>query len=94
MPKTQRVERVQFTRCPYDASPIEAEAQSGGSTLLSCSTCDAAWEWYRTWLRRVREPDREAVRLARAGREPVRVVRGIPVPAAEATWRRMRSSSS
>jgi hypothetical protein len=64
MPKQSLVE---FTRCPYDASPIEAETYSGGSALLSCSTCGAAWEWHNAWLRRVREPDREAVRRARAG---------------------------
>jgi hypothetical protein len=58
---------VEFTRCPYDASPIEAETYSGGSALLSCSTCGAAWEWHNAWLRRVREPDRDAVRRARAG---------------------------
>jgi hypothetical protein len=58
---------MEFTRCPYDASPIEAETYSGGSALLSCSTCGAAWEWHNAWLRRVREPDRDAVRRARAG---------------------------
>jgi len=59
---------MEFTKCPYDGAKIEAE-YSGGSTLLSCSTCGAAWEWHNAWLRRVREPDREAVRTARAGRE-------------------------
>ncbi|HEY5013109.1 MAG TPA: hypothetical protein VIK61_10445 [Acidimicrobiia bacterium] len=62
---------MEFTRCPYDASPIETEAYSGGSALLSCSVCGAAWEWHNAWLRRVREPDREAVRRARAGNLPV-----------------------
>jgi hypothetical protein len=95
VPKTQRVERVEFTRCPYDASPIEAAMYPGGSTLLTCSTCGAAWEWYRTWLRRIREPDRDLVRAARATDEPVRVVRGAPVPAfADHLWRHVRSSSA
>jgi hypothetical protein len=86
---------VEFTRCPYDASPIEAEPCSSGSTLLSCSTCGAAWEWYKTWLRRVREPDREAVRAARGGREPVPVIRGVPNPdLAGAMWRQVKASSS
>jgi hypothetical protein len=62
---------VEFTRCPYDASPIDAETYSGGSALLSCSVCGAAWEWHNAWLRRVREPDRDAVRKARAGNFPV-----------------------
>jgi hypothetical protein len=94
MPNTLPVE---FTRCPYDASPIaiEAKTYSGGSTRLSCSTCGAAWEWCDTWLRRVREPDREAVRAARAGREPAPVIRGVPNPAlADAMWRQVTSSSS
>jgi hypothetical protein len=95
LPKTQRVERVEFTRCPYDASPIEAETFAGGSTILSCAICGAAWEWYRTWLRRIREPDRDAVRAARAAKEPVRVVRGAPVPAfADHLWRHVKSSSA
>ena len=95
MPKTQRVERVEFTLCPYDASQIELEPDWRGPALLSCSVCGAAWEWHNAWLRRVREPDREAVRLALAGRDPGRVVRGGREPAFVATmWRRARSSSS
>ena len=89
------VERVQFTRCPYDASHIELETDWRGPALLSCSVCGAAWEWHNTWLRRVREPDREAIRLAQAGREPLPVIRGGPEPAFVATmWRQARSSSS
>jgi hypothetical protein len=57
---------VEFTRCPYDSSPIQTEACPGGQTLR-CLVCGAAWEWHHTWLRRVREPDRDAVRAARAG---------------------------
>jgi hypothetical protein len=95
MPKTEGVERVEFTRCPYDASPIEFEAYPAGLTLLSCSTCGAAWQWYKTWLRRVREPDRDAVLSARAGREPTRVIRGAPHSVlADAMWRQVTSSSS
>jgi hypothetical protein len=83
---------VEFTRCPYDASPIESEAHSDGWTLLSCTTCGAAWEWYSTRLSRVREPDREAVRLARAA--PAPVIRSTPNPAlADAMWRQVKSSS-
>jgi hypothetical protein len=86
---------VEFAQCPYDASPIEHEAYSGGSTLLACSTCGAAWEWHNTWLRRLRGPDHEAVRLARAGREPVQVFRDVPDPASsDATWHQVTSSSA
>jgi hypothetical protein len=95
MPKTSAVERMEFTLCPYDGSEIELEADWRGPALLSCSVCGAAWEWHNAWLRRVREPDREAVRAAMAGREPGRVVRGGREPAFVATmWRRARSSSS
>jgi hypothetical protein len=56
---------VELTQCPYDSTPIEAESLSGGSMLLTCSRCSAAWELHGAWLRRVREPDREAVKMAR-----------------------------
>ena len=56
---------MELTQCPYDSTPIEAEALSGGSMLLTCGRCAAAWELHGAWLRRVREPDREAVRMAR-----------------------------
>jgi hypothetical protein len=93
-PRCRRLGCVEFTRCPYDASPIEVEASASGSTLLSCSTCGAAWEWYKTWLRRIREPDREAVRSARAANAPVQVIRGAPNPALSAAmWRQVKSSS-
>jgi hypothetical protein len=59
------IENVELTQCPYDSTPIEAEALSGGSMLLTCARCSAAWELHGAWLRRVREPDREAVKLAR-----------------------------
>ena len=56
---------VQLSQCPYDQSPIEAEVCSGGSLLLKCECCGAAWEWHGAWLRRLQEPNREAVRTAR-----------------------------
>ncbi len=87
------MERTQFTRCPYDASPIEAETDgaAAGPALLACPTCGAVWEWHNSWLRRVREPDREAVRAARRGDKPPTVIRTAPNPAlAEAMWRETR----
>jgi hypothetical protein len=84
---------VEFTRCPYDASPIETEPSVGGATLLSCPTCGASWEWYKTWLRRLREPDRQAVRDARAKNTPPPVIRGAPNPElAGAMWRQVKGS--
>jgi hypothetical protein len=56
---------VELTQCPYDHTDIEAEAWSGGSIVLSCPACDAAWEWHGAWLRRVREPDRDKMIAAR-----------------------------
>jgi hypothetical protein len=95
VPKNEAVERVEFTRCPYDASPIQFEAYPAGLTLLSCTTCGAAWQWYKTWLQRVREPDRKAVLSARAGGEPTPVIRGTPNPVlADAMWRQVSPSSS
>ena len=59
---------MELSQCPYDGTPIEAEALSGGSMLLTCPRCSAEWEWHGAWLRRVREPDREAVVTARESR--------------------------
>jgi hypothetical protein len=82
---------VEITRCPYDASSIEPEPYSGSSTLLSCTTCGAAWEWNHTTLLRIREPDRDAVRFARS-HEQVSVIRDAPNPAlADAMWRQVPS---
>lgn len=57
----QRV--MQLETCPYDGSPIQAESFSGGSVLLSCAHCDAAWEWHNAWVRRVQPPDRARLAL-------------------------------
>jgi hypothetical protein len=56
---------VELTHCPYCDHPVEAESFSGGSLLLSCPQCAAAWEWHNAWLRRVRKPNRAAVLQAR-----------------------------
>jgi len=56
---------VELTQCPYDSTPIDAEFLSGGSMLLTCPRCQAEWEWHGAWLRRIREPDRDAVLAAR-----------------------------
>jgi hypothetical protein len=87
------VQCVAFDRCPYDASPIDAEAYTGGATLLSCPTCGAAWGWRKTWLRRIREPDPEVIRLARDD-DPPRLVSGVQAADARATFRGVRSSIS
>ncbi len=57
---------VNFQRCPYDGTPIEAEAYSGGSFLLSCTACGAAWEAHNSLVLRVSEPDWEEARRAKA----------------------------
>ncbi len=56
---------VNLQRCPYDGTPIEAEAYSGGSYLLSCVACGAEWEAHNTLVRRVADPDWERARGVR-----------------------------
>ena len=56
---------MQLTQCPYDGSDICVETLSGGSVLLSCDWCGAAWEWHGAWIHRVTAPDKEAVRSVR-----------------------------
>jgi hypothetical protein len=70
---------VELTQCPYDHTTIEAEAWSGGSIVLSCPACDAAWEWHGAWLRRVREPDRDRMIEAR-NRTGARSTETAPAP--------------
>jgi hypothetical protein len=53
---------MEFTTCPYDGTDITAEDYSGGSVLLRCEQCGAAWERHNAWIHRVVEPDRERVR--------------------------------
>jgi hypothetical protein len=57
---------VNLQRCPYDGTPIEAEAYSGGSFLLSCTSCGAAWEAHNSLVLRVSDPDWDAARRAKA----------------------------
>ena len=54
-----------LSQCPYDGTPVQAEALSGGSILLSCGACEAAWEYHGAWLGQLRKPDRNKVRAAR-----------------------------
>ena len=57
---------MNLQRCPYDGTPIEAEAYSGGSFLLSCTACGAAWEAHNSLVLRVSDPDWDAARRAKA----------------------------
>jgi hypothetical protein len=59
---------VTFERCPYDATLISAEAFSGGSLMLTCERCGAAWEAHNSLIRRVIEPAWDEVRAAQAER--------------------------
>jgi hypothetical protein len=61
---------VNLQRCPYDGTPVDAESYSGGSFLLTCSTCGAEWEAHNTLVRRVTGPDWNAARRARASNGP------------------------
>ena len=55
-----------FERCPYDATLISAEAFSGGSLMLTCERCGAAWEAHNSLIRRVIEPAWDEVQAAQA----------------------------
>ena len=70
---------MELTQCPYDHTTIEAEAWSGGSIVLSCPACDAAWEWHGAWLRRIREPHRDKMIAART-RKAAPAVETAPAP--------------
>jgi hypothetical protein len=85
---------VEPTNCPYDASPIEPEADWLGPTRLCCSVCGAAWEWHNMGLRRVREPDRDAILRARSRREPVHAVAAGPIASTGAGIEVRRSPSA
>jgi hypothetical protein len=57
---------MELTQCPYDGTAISVETLSGGSLLLRCSSCEAAWERHGVWIGRLRPPDRHLLRAARA----------------------------
>lgn len=59
---------MELQQCPYDGAAIEAESYSGGSIVLTCPDCGAAWEWHNALVWRIREPDRDTVRSRRADR--------------------------
>ena len=61
---------VNLQRCPYDGTPIEAEAYSGGSFLLTCTACGAEWEAHNSLVRRLGEPDWDRARAARCTPDP------------------------
>lgn len=57
---------MNLQRCPYDGTPIEAEAYSGGSFLLTCTVCGAEWEAHNSLVRRLGDPDWNRARAARS----------------------------
>lgn len=57
---------VTLERCPYDSTPITAEGYSGGSLMLTCERCGAAWEAHNSLIRRVIEPSWDEVEQAKA----------------------------
>lgn len=56
---------VKLQRCPYDGTPLDVDAYSGGSYLLNCASCEAEWEAHNELVRRTAEPDWDKVRAAR-----------------------------
>ena len=59
---------VRLQRCPYDGTPLDIDAYSGGSYLLTCTSCRARWEAHNSLVRRTEEPDWDRARTARAAR--------------------------
>ena len=59
---------VKLQRCPYDGTPLDVDAYSGGSYLLDCASCGAAWEAHNSLVRRTTEPDWERAASTRAAR--------------------------
>lgn len=65
VPETAGVNGMpRLERCPYDGSPVVADAYPGGFVVVSCESCGAAWELHNAFVRRVAEPDWIAVRVA------------------------------
>lgn len=79
---------MNFAHCPYDGEDISAEAFAGGFLMISCEYCGAAWELHNALMRRIREPDIEAVKraqsAARARREQSGAAEMLGEVAAEA----------
>lgn len=59
---------MHLQRCPYDGTPLDVDSYSGGSFLLTCTSCSAEWDAHNSLVRRTAEPDWEAVAKARAAR--------------------------
>lgn len=59
---------MELRNCPYDASPLDIAQAGAEGVLLACPDCGAQWEWHNAHVRRIAEPDREAVRHRRAER--------------------------
>lgn len=70
------VETVELERCPYDMSPIAVEG-FGGSFVISCDACGAAWEMHGASLRRLRPPDADTMKVVREGLFPEALRSGI-----------------
>lgn len=69
MPPEPTIASVTLQSCPYDSSPITAEAFAGGFVLLSCERCGATWESHNSLVRRIVEPDWDEARAARIDQE-------------------------
>jgi hypothetical protein len=65
VPADGRDVEVNLTQCPYDGAQVEVEISSGGSLLLTCVACGAAWERHGAWTGRICEPDRQKLLAAR-----------------------------
>jgi hypothetical protein len=57
-------QQPRLERCPYDRTPVVADAYPGGFIVLSCEACGASWELHNALVRRVSEPDWNAAHRA------------------------------
>jgi hypothetical protein len=72
---------VKLQRCPYDGTPLDVDAFSGGSYLLTCTSCTATWEAHNSLVRRTSEPDWDRARSARAARaNSIRMDQSLSIP--------------
>jgi hypothetical protein len=72
---------MNLTQCPYDGAKVEVEISSGGSLLLTCVACSAAWERHGAWTGRIREPDREKLLAARRYGSAIAPAEPLPMTA-------------
>ncbi len=60
---------MELRQCPYDETPVAFERVGPDAVLVRCDHCGARWEWHNAYLRRIEDPDVEAVRQRQSERD-------------------------